>query len=372
MTGSTSFRRIESVARKEFLHMIRDPGTLFFALAIPVMELFMLGYAIDTNVRHIRTVVYDACQTQESRALLRAFENSDDFDVVEMVYRDEDMNQRIVAGKAHVAIKIPEDFSRRLAAGDTAQVLVLVDGSESSVASTALNVSNAIALQESLKMTLSNRPLPIESRPRVLFNPDTRSANFFIPGLMVFLCQMMATMLTANAIVREKENGTLEQLFMTPVRPTELMIGKLVPYLVLSFVQFLTISGLMRMVFEVPVEGSYPLLLAINLPFVVAALGLGLLISARSHTREEAGQKVMGSVLPAVFLSGYIFPTESMPWVLRPISNIIPTTWMIDAARGVILRGAGWRELWVNAAVLSGMAVAIITLAALMFKKRVS
>lgn len=369
---ATALRRTVSVGRKEFLHMLRDPGTLFFALAIPVMELFMLGYAIDTNVRHVRTAVYDACQTQESRALLRALENSDDFDIVEMVYRDADLTQRIVAGKAHVAVKIPEDFSRRLEAGETAQVLVLVDGSESSVASTALNVSNAIALDESLKRLVGTPGLAIDSRPRILFNPDTKSANFFIPGLMVFLCQMMASMLTANAIVREKEMGTLEQLFMTPVRPVELMIGKLAPYLVLSFVQFLTIATLMRLVFQVPVAGSFLLLLLINLPFVIAALGLGLLISAKSNTREEAGQKVMGSVLPCVFLSGYIFPTESMPWILQPISKLIPTTWMIDAARGVILRGAGWAELWRNAAVLSAMAAVVVALAAVQFKKRVS
>src|SRR5688572_16941232 len=149
MSLTTSLRRTVSVARKEFLHMLRDPGTLFFALAIPVIELFMLGYAIDTNVRHIRTVVYDASQTQQSRALLRAFENSDDFDVVELVYRDDQLHQRIVAGKAQVAIKIPEDYARRIEAGQTAQVLILVNGSESSVASTALNVGNAIALQES-------------------------------------------------------------------------------------------------------------------------------------------------------------------------------------------------------------------------------
>jgi ABC-2 type transport system permease protein len=352
--------------------MLRDPGTLFFALAIPVLELFMLGYAIDTNVRHIKTVVYDAAQTQESKALLRAFENSDDFDVVELVYRDDELSQRIVAGTAHVAVKIPEDFSRRLAAGQTAQVLVLVDGSESNVASTALNVSNAIALQESLRLALGDRALPIDNRPRVLFNPDTRSANFFIPGLMVFLCQMMASMLTANAIVREKELGTLEQLFMTPVRPVELMVGKLVPYMVLSFVQFLIIAALMRVVFDVPVAGSFVLLLAINVPFVLAALGVGLLISAQAHSRDEAMQMVMGTVLPGVFLSGYIFPIDSMPWLLQPIAWLIPMTWMIDAARGVILRGAGWRELWLNAAVLSAMAVAVITLAAVRFKKRVS
>ena len=183
-----------------------------------------------------------------------------------------------------------------MAAGQTAQLLVLVDGSESSVASTALNVSNAIALEESLKTVLDGRPLPIDARPRVLFNPDTRSANFFIPGLMVFLCQMMASMLTANAIVREKENGTLEQLFMTPVRPFELMVGKLVPYFTLSFVQFLIIAALMRLVFQVPIAGSFMTLLVINVPFVLAALGVGLLISAQSKTREEAGQKVIRTI----------------------------------------------------------------------------
>lgn len=367
-----SLRRTFSVARKEFLHMLRDPGTLFFALAIPVVELFMLGYAIDTNVRHIRTVVYDACRTQESRALLAAFENSDHFDVVETVERDDDLSKRIVAGSAHVGLKIPPDYSRKLLAGETAQVLVLVDGSESSVASTALNVSSGIALQESLKRTLADRPLPIEARSRVLFNPDTRTANFFIPGLMVFLCQMLASMLTANAVVREKELGTLEQLFMTPVRPGELMVGKVVPYFCLSFVQFLVIAALMRVAFQVPVAGSFLFLLLMNVPFVVAALAIGLAISAKSNTREEAGQKVMGSVLPAVFLSGYIFPTESMPLILRPISNLIPTTWMIDAARGVILRGAGWTELWLNAVVLTAMAVGFLTVAATGFKKRVS
>lgn len=372
MFTTNSIRRTVSVARKEFLHMIRDSGTLFFALAIPVVELFMLGFAIDTNVRHISTVVFDDCKTQESRAFLTALENTDHFDVVELLDRDEDLSRRIIAGKAHVAIKIPEDYSRRLAAGQTAQVLVLVDGSESSVASTALNVSSAVALQESLKRVLSDHSLPIDARPRVLFNPDTRTANFFIPGLMVFLCQMMASMLTANSIVREKELGTLEQLFMTPVRPGELMVGKVVPYLCLSFVQFLTIAFLMRVVFRVPIAGNFLTLLAINVPFVLAALGIGLMISAKAKTREEAGQKVMGSVLPCVFLSGYIFPVESMPALIKPISNVIPTTWMIETARGVILRGAGWNELWLNALILSAMAFGFLTLAALSFKKRVS
>src|SRR5262249_55348270 len=205
-------QRILSVARKEAVHIRRDPMTFFFALMLPLVELFMLGYAIDTNVRHIRTVVLDQCRTQETKQLLESFENSEDFDIIGRVHTDEEMHEAIVSGKALVAIKIPEDYSRRLLMGQEAQVLIMVDGSTSSVAGEAVNVGNAIGLRESLKRVLGERQLSVDMRPRVLFNPDTRSPNFFIPGLMVVLTQMMASMLTANAVVREKELGTLEQL----------------------------------------------------------------------------------------------------------------------------------------------------------------
>jgi ABC-type Na+ efflux pump permease subunit len=246
LAGGTTSQRLASVARKEFLHIIRDPMTLFFTLFIPIIELFMLGYAIDTNVRHVRTVVFDQADTQESRALLRQFENSEDFSIKQRVFTDEALRAAIVGGQARVGIKIPEDYSRRIQAGMTGQVLILVDGSESSVAAEAVNVGNAIALKESLALILGQKPLPVEPRPQVLFNPDTRSANFFIPGLMVVMCQMMAVMLSATSIVREKENGTLEQLFMTPVRGGELILGKLLPYLILTFVEFCSIALLMR------------------------------------------------------------------------------------------------------------------------------
>src|SRR5436190_11891079 len=214
-----SLQRTLSIARKEVYHILRDPQALFFTLFVPILEMFLLGYAIETNVRDVRTVVLDQCNTQESRALLKSFENSKDFLVVGQVYSDAEMNQATVAGRARVGIKIPHDYSQKLQAGQTAQLLVLVDGSESSIAAEAVNVSNAIALRESLERALGDKQLPVESRPRILFNPDTKSAFFFIPGLMVVMTQMMATMLSANAIVREKERGTLEQLFMTPVRP---------------------------------------------------------------------------------------------------------------------------------------------------------
>lgn len=366
------WQRTWSVARKEFLHILRDPQTLFFTLFIPVLEMFMLGYAIDTNVRHIRTVIVDHAGTQESRTFLQQFENSQDFTIVAQRFSDVAATDDIVSGRAKVAIVIPRDYSEKLEGGDTAQVLVLVDGTESSVAAEAVNVSNGLALRESLLRTLGNRPLPIEARPRILFNPDTRSANFFIPGLMVVLTQMMATMLSANAIVREKELGTLEQLFMTPVRRGELILGKMFPYAVLTTSEFCLIAFLMWSVFRVPIRGSFLTLLSLAMPFLMTMLGLGLLISTKASTREAAGQLSLGTVLPSVFLSGYVFPLDSMPGVFRYIARVVPATWLIDAARCVILRGGGYRELWVHAGVLWTMAIIIIVVASVRMQKRLA
>ncbi|HMC11562.1 MAG TPA: ABC transporter permease [Pirellulaceae bacterium] len=369
MSGD-SFLRTFSVARKELLHILRDPQTLFFTLFVPVLELFMLGYAIDTNVRNVRTVIVDHAGTQESRQLIEKFEKSQDFRVVAQVFRDDEVSELIVAGKARVGIIIPENFSRRLEAGQTAQFLVDVDGTESSIAAEAVNVSNAIALKESLERALGGRQLPIEARPRVLFNPDTRSANFFIPGLMVVMCQMMSTMLSANAIVREKELGTLEQLFMTPVRRGELIFGKMSPYVVLTMFEFCFIAFLMWSVFQVPIHGSFVTLLLISFPFFLANLGVGLWISTKAATREAAGQMALGTFLPSIFLSGYVFPIDSMPALLKPLAYCFHTTWMIDASRSVILRGGGWNELSEHASVLWCMAAGALVFGSLQVKKR--
>jgi ABC-2 type transport system permease protein len=365
------WRRFYAVARKEVLHILRDPAMLFFALFIPILELFMLGYAIDTNVRNVRTVVLDQARTQESAQLIQSFKNTDDFEFVAEVYSDDELNRAIVSGKARVGIKIPEDYSRKLLAGETAQILILVDGSVSSVAAEAVNVGNAIALRDSLRMALGDKGLAVDSRPRVLFNPDTRSANFFIPGLLVVMCQLMATQFAANTIVREKVNGTLEQLFMTPVQARELILGKLTPYLILTVFEMCGIVLLMVVVFRVPIHGTFLTLMAIAVPFILTTLGLGLWISTKANTTDEAGQLVMGTVMPSIFLSGYVFPVDSMPWIFQQIALLVPTTWLIDASRGVILRGAGWRELWPHAAILWGMAGIVLTISALRFHKKV-
>jgi len=370
--NALSWQRMLSVGRKELIHILRDPQTLFFTLFFPILEMFLLGYAIDTNVRDVSTIIVDHAGTQESRKLLEAFENSHNFRIIGRGFSDTDVSDAMVKGTARVGIIIPQDYSQKLEAGQTAQILIVVDGTLSAIAAEAVNVGNAIALRESLERALGGKPLPVEARPRVLFNPDTRSPNFFIPGLVVVMCQMMATMLSANAIVREKENGTLEQLYMTPVRRGELILGKMMPYLVLTHLEFCLIVFLMWAAFQVPIHGYFITLLLIALPFMLCNLGFGLLVSTKAESREAAGQMVMGTLLPSIFLSGYVFAMDSMPPFFWWIGQFIPTTWLIDASRGVILRGAGWQELWPNAVVLWAMALAMIAFTSIKLRKQLA
>jgi ABC-2 type transport system permease protein len=254
--------------------------------------------------------------------------------------------------------------------GSTATVLVLVDGSDSNVAGQAVSTSTGVALQESLARVLPNGKMPIEVRPSVLYNPATRSANFFIPGLIAILLQVMTILLIALSLVREREHGTLEQLTMTPVAPLGLMVGKMIPYGVLSFLELCLILGVMRVVFQVPIHGNVLVLLVMSVPFLLTVLGLGLVISTKAQTQAEAFQLAMGTILPSIFLSGYIFLIENMPPIFQGIARLIPATYYIRILRGIILRGAGIRELWGDATVLAVMGCAAVLLAALQFVKR--
>lgn len=362
------------VLRKEAIHIRRDPMALFFTVLIPVLQMFMIGFAINTNVRNMPTAVYDGARTQESRRLLNRFINTDDFEITSYVDSETRLNEEIIAGRAKVGIKIPPDYSRRLLAGDTASILILVDGSESSVAGEALNVANAIALRESIERAMSvsavRQTLPVEVRPKVLFNPDSRSANFLIPGMLAVLIQIMTVMLTALAIVRERERGTLEQLYMTPVRPLGLMIGKIIPYAVVAFGELGLMLVFMRWFFKVPIQGNILLLLLLTIPFIVTMLGLGLLISTRAQSQQEAMQAAFGTMMPSIFLSGYIFPINTMPKFFQIISGLIPTTYLIDIFRAIILRGAGFSSLWKQTLILSVMGVFLITVSSIRFRKK--
>jgi ABC-2 type transport system permease protein len=367
---TNSFRGMVPVCRKEFTHIVRDRGTLFFALLLPVLQLLMFGFAIDTNIRQIPTVVLDRSHTQESRQLLDTFAASDTFRLMLYAGSPEEMYTAIRAGKASAGIEIPFDYARRLQDGATATVLVLIDGSDSTVAGQAVNVSTGIALQQSVQRLLANAKMPIEMRPSVLYNPATRAANFFVPGLTAVLLQVMIILLIALSLVRERERGTLEQLSMTPVAPLGLMVGKMIPYGLLAFVELCGILTIMRVVFRVPIHGSVFVLLAMSLPFLLTVLGMGLFISTKARTQAEAFQLAMGTVLPSVFLSGYIFLVSNMPVPFQWVSRIIPATYYIRILRGIILRGAGFDDLWWNSAILTAMGCAAILAAARQFVRR--
>ena len=358
------------VCRKEALHIVRDPGTLFFALLIPMLQLFLFGFAVDTNIRQVATVVFDESQTQQSRALLQRFAASDVFALRGTVQSQDAMYQAIRSGQARVGIRIPFDYARHILDGSTASVLVLVDGSDSTVASVAVSTATGVTLQQSLAQVLPQGNMPIDVRPSVLYNPATRSANFFVPGLIGILLQVMVILLIALSLVREREHGTLEQLTMTPVAPLGLMLGKMIPYGVLAFLELCAILVVMRIVFQVPIHGNVFVLLLMSLPFLMTVLGIGLLISTKARTQAEAFQLAMGTVLPSVFLSGYIFLIENMPGAFQVISRIIPATYYIRILRGIILRGAGIRELWLDALVLTVMGTAAILLAARQFVRQ--
>jgi len=363
------------VCRKEFTHLVRDPGTLFFALLIPLIQLFLFGYAVDTNVRQIATAVLDQSQTQESRDLVAKLAASDVFRMALTVQSDDALYAAIRSGKARVGVKIPYDYARRLQEGRTASVLVMVDGSDSNVAGQAVNASTGVALEESLSRvvgagTAGGAGMAIEVRPSVLFNPSTRSANFFVPGLIAVLLQVMIILLIALSVVRERERGTLEQLTMTPVTPLGLMVGKMIPYGVLGFGELCLILTIMRWVFQVPIHGSVLLLLAMSVPFLLTVMGIGLVISTKAQSQAEAFQLSMGTVLPSVFLSGYIFMIDTMPLFFRMVSRVIPVTYYIEILRGIILRGAGLSDLWLQATVLTGMGIVAIVTAARLFVRQ--
>ena len=367
------FRGFNAVFYKEALHVRRDFGTLFFSLIIPLLQMFLLGFAIDTNIRQISTAVYNADGRRESRELLDRLRNSDTFHVTRFVQNDRDLTDAIVSGKCRVGIKIPVDYSDKLLHQMSAQVLVLIDGSDSSVAGQAINVTTSIGLDESLRRALvnSNQSSAVDMRPKILFNPDSRSPNFFLPGLTAILLLNVTTFLTAFSVVREKERGTLEQLFVTPVRPLGLLLGKLLPYFIIGFVELLMILTLMRFVFQVPIHGSVLLLAILSLPYIFVSLSLGILISSKANSQAEAMQLAFLTILPSIFFSGYIFPRETMPRFFFILSYFVPATYFIDITRGIILRGAGWQHLWIDAVALSCIGSLLLVIAARRFHNKV-
>ena len=359
--------------RKELTQMLRDRATLLFAIAVPVFELILFG-VIDMNAKNIPTVVFDQSKTQESRRLIEQFGNTTYLRVERLVDSRAELQHQIVAGHAQVAIEIPPDYARKLATNRKANVLIMIDGSDSSVASQALSAANGVVLSDSINALMEKTAAtpPIEAHPVMMFNPDMRSANLLIPGLISILLTFSGTILSAFAIVRERERGTLEQLMVTPVSPLAVVTGKLLPYLGLAYVQLLLILFLMVVLFRVPIHGSLTLLLVLSPIYLMSLLSVGLLVSSRANTQMEAMQRAMGMLLPSVLLSGYIFPIASLPLPLRVVSYVLPATHYIKIARGIVIRGATFFDLWEPVAALLVISAVLIAASARAFQKTVT
>ena len=363
-----------AVLRKEAKHMLRDKGTLRLALIIPVFQLVLFGL-IDTNVRHVPTVVLDQSRTSESRLFLDELEATSLIRIQGYADSALALREEIVAGRASVGVEIPPDFARRRLNQEPATFQVLIDGSDSTVSSQVLAAVNGLAMSRSLEELVAQAGVtepPFDARPVLLFNPDSRSATLLIPGLVAILLTFSGTLLSAFAIVRERERGTLEQLMVTPVAPGSIIFGKLVPYLVLACIQAAVVLLLMRFAFGVPIRGSLLLLAGLSLVYLMALLSLGLMISAAATTQMEATQLAQMILLPSILLSGYIFPLTSLPLVLRGIGYCLPATHFIAISRGIIVRGAALSDLWLHTAALVAIAAVLLTIGALRFNKTVS
>lgn len=375
------FTGYRAMVYKETLHAVRDRFALFAAFMMPLFQLIILGYAVDTNVRQVPTVVFDQSGlllgdgrggSSESRAFIDRLRNADTFHVYRFVHSDAELNAEMVAGRARVAVKFPPEFARNLLRGDSAEVLVLVDGSDSSVAGQAVTVTGQIALDESLRRALGeDAERAVEVRPKIMFNPASRSPNFFLPGMVAILLLFVTTMLTAFSVVREKERGTLEQLIVTPVRPLALMLGKITPYFALGLGELCAILVFMRYVFDVPIHGSALLLILLSSCYLFVNLTIGILISTKANSQAEAIQLAMMIMLPSIFLSGYIFPRDNMPLLFWGLSHLVPATYMVNISRGVILRGTGVADLWLDALVLFGLGLLVLLLAARRFRSMI-
>ena len=365
--------RIRALVVKEFFQIARDQRTLAIILVQPMLMLFLFGYAINTTVDHIPTVIADQVRDQRSRDFVRAVVNTGYFDVVGDVSDAGVARSAIDSGEAKVAFVIPPTFGADALAGRPAQVQALIDGSDPNVAQTALLTANTLAqargvqlLAESTGRSISP---PLDLRPNILYNPGLQSANFMIPGLIGVILQIQAVLLTAFAVVRERERGTLEQLSVTPIRPTEMILGKLLPYVAIAFAQVGATLLIGTLWFGVPINGSLLLLMLLSLLFLIGALGIGLLISTVSRTQAQAMQTTMLTVMPAFIISGFMFPRESMPHAIRVLSYILPLTYFLEILRGIILKGIGLEYLYGQALALLVFAIVIAALSVIRFRR---
>jgi len=358
--------------------MRRDPVLMRMLIIAPLFQLILFGYAATTDIKDVPVVIADQSNSPESRTITNSIRASRYFDLVGHVRDYRDLKTVLDAGKAQLALHLPPDFARDLRRGEPASVMLYIDGTDAVTANTAASYmvrmlgefGADVATQRLKRRGVSSIGPEVEMVPRVWYNPDLRSANYMVPGVFGLIIMIITTAWTAQSIVREREIGTLEQLLVTPVQPLELLVGKSAPYGVAALVAATEIMLLAVYWFEVPLRGSVPLLFGLAAIFIVTNLGLGLLVSTISRTQQQAILATFFVLLPAVLLSGFMFPVQNMPWIIQQVALLIPYRYFLEICRGVFLRGVGLEVLWPQAVALVVFAVALFSAGALSFRKR--
>jgi ABC-2 type transport system permease protein len=371
--------RLVSILRKEFIQITRDKRTLAIILVIPIMQLFLLGYSATSDVRNIPLAVFDQCRCVESRSLLDAYRAADYFKLAYVVGSESEIRTLIEQGNARAGLIIPPDYNTALAQGN-AEVAFVLDGSDATAGSTALSAATLVGQAQATKlmiqklersgMNASTFQPPLQVRIRVWYNPDLVSSHFMIPGVIGMILYAITSILTATAVVRERERGTIEQLIVTPIRPWELVVGKILPYAILALINTLEVLAIGHWWFGMPVRGDLGLILACSGLLVLSGLGIGLFASTIANTQQEAMLTVWMTLLPSIFLSGFFFPLEAMPQFLQWVAYIIPLRYYLVIIRALLIKGVGFGAIWTEILPLAIFGIAIMGAAAIRFRKR--
>ena len=370
--------RLMSIIRKEFIQIFRDPRTLVLIIVMPMMQLFLLGYAATTDVKNISLAVWDQSQSHQARALLDAFRAANYFSIDYVVGSADEYTELIESGRIRAALIIPPDYETRLIEGQ-AQVSLVLDGSDATVGGTALSTAKLIGQSYATKVlteqaALTGRPSsfspPLDVRTQVWYNPDLIAAYFNVPGVIGMILYFITALLTASSIVRERERGTIEQLIVTPIRSWELVVGKILPYTILAFIDMVEVLIIGHWWFKVPIRGDLGLIFALSGLFLLSSLGIGLFASTIANTQQEAFITVMVTMLPSIFLSGFFFPIEAMPKFLQYVSAIVPLSYYLVIIRALLLKGVGAAALQSQIIALIIFAIAIMGAASARFRKR--
>ena len=360
--------------RKEFIEMRRDRFTLAMLIGIPAVQLVLFGYAVQTDVRNVPTVVLDESRTSQSRRLIDMMANTRNFRIVGTVANRDQVREAIERGDAAAAIIIPPEFASDLKRGKSAQAQVIVDAADPLSSQAAISAATLAGARSGVE--LAPRPMPtlttpVEVRVRPWYNPEGRNSPYIVPGIIGILLTMTMVSITGAAIVRERERGTLEQLVVTPIGKTSLMLGKTIPFAVVGYLQVTVILMLGKLLFDVPMRGSLVLLYLLIAPFIIASLGMGLFISAVTKTQIQAMQLSFFFIMPNILLSGFIFPRTAMPEPAQWVGAALPLTYFLTVMRGVLLKGVEFSDVWRQALVLIGFAVLLVGMSVRKFSKTV-